>query len=419
MEKTSTTNIPNPLRLRHYFTHHQSLGGVQSIIDTHLALDPEFGSPSSLLAFFDPETSSDTSGRLEGLGLKGKHTIRKARHRFQRHESAKDHDISIFHDLWGLAFFGEFDSHAFRRIGAVHSQWPHLDHQLKNLSGSLDGIFCDSQEIADFVLRHLPEMSPDRVRHLPVPAQIAPDEFCLSRSPLSQRPIQLGFVGRIDYAQKRVERFPPLTKHLRSRGIECELHFLGTGQALAELPSKFSNTDRVHFHGRQSGDDYWRHLAQWDFVVYTSDHEGSPLAMSEAMSTGCIPIFPQIGCGADDIVREIDPTLLYPPEDWDHIAKTLAAFGQKTPDEIQQIRARSRKLSERHSPENYHAKFRDLLQHVTEQPRISREFLSPRPWFAADFLPFAALRRWHPKGFFNANRIKSISATRAEETNHR
>ena len=141
--------------------------------------------------------------------------------------------------------------------------------------------------------------------------------------------------------------------------------------------------------------------------------------MSEAMSTGCIPLFPRIGCGADDIVRDVDSTLLYPPEDWEHIAKTLAAYGKKTPEEIQQIRARSRKLSERHSPENYHAKFRDFLEHIIEAHKISRDFIRPRPWFAADDIPFALLRRWHPKGFFNANRIKSTSATTVAGTNHR
>ncbi len=398
---------PNrPLRLRHYFTHYQSLGGVQSILHTHLRLDTAKELSSSLLAFFDPAGQSPTHPAVASLGLTGKNTIRSARKKFQQYESHQVYDVPIYHDLWGLAFLGEFDTQPLRRIGAVHSQWPHLKHQLQQLRGSLDGIFTDSQPIARLIQTQYPELSPSRIRHLPVPAKIAPASRLQQRPALAGRPLIIGFVGRLDYAQKRVERFPKLLKKLRQENIRCELQFLGDGAAKDTLPSQFPADATVAFLGRKTGDDYWKTMAGWDFVLYTSDHEGSPLAMIESMSAGNIPIFPKIGSGGDLLAEALDPALLYPPEDWNHIARTLKTWQAKSAADYQKARHQSRQISLRHSPESYHAQFMGFLNTIIALPKISRNFSAKRPPYLTDHLPFGLLSRCYPKGFFRSNPLK-------------
>ena len=400
------------IRLRHYFTHYGSLGGVQSIIRSHLNLDPKKNLGSSLLAFFDEQNKESEGSPIDGLGLTGRHSIRHARRIFSQHEDSSNFDVPIYHDLWGLAFLGEFDGSPLRRIGAVHSHWPHLDHQLQRLRGSLDGVFCDSQAIADYVLAQLPELSPKRVVHLPVPTQIAPQAYVKPRNPMSNRRIVIGFVGRLDYAQKRVDRFPPLLSALQNQGINCELQFLGTGDASQSLPKRFPKDSPVSFLGRRSGDEYWKTMSEWDFVLYTSDHEGSPLAMIEAMSAGSIPIFPRIGSGGDLIVRQIEPSLLYSPEDWKSVVAIIRDWSTRDSNTIQESREKCRRLALSHSPEKYHEKFMTFLNRIVSEPRISRDFLSPRPFFFTDALPFALLKRWTPKAFFNANSVAPKTSTR-------
>ncbi len=395
------------LRLRHYFTHFSSLGGVQSIIQSHLDLDPKANLDSSLLAFFDEPKEKPGLGTIDGLGLTGRHSIRKARQAFARHEDSSKYDIPIYHDLWGLAFLGEFDGAPLRRIGAVHSQWPHLDYQLQKLRGSLDGVFCDSEAIAEDVLRHLPEMDRSRVVHLPVPAKIAPENHASRRAPMNERRIVIGFVGRLDYAQKRVDRFPQLLAVLQKHGIDCELQFLGNGDASQSLPDRFPKDSPVRFLGRRSGDEYWKIMSQWDFVLYTSDHEGSPLAMIEAMSAGNIPIFPRIGSGGDLIVNQIDPSLIYAPEDWESIAGTIQSWSTRDDNSIQASRERCRKIALNHSPEAYHEQFMAFFNRIVSKPKISKNFASHRPFFLADTLPFGLLKRWAPRAFFNATPIAS------------
>ena len=395
-----------PLHLLHYFTHYQSLGGVQSIIDTHLRLDPAKGLSSSMLAFFDPAGVFPSNPAVEGLGLSGKNAICGARRKFQRWKRRKSYDVPIFHDLWGLPFFGEFDTQSLRRIGAVHSKWPHLKHQLRQLRGSLDGIFTDSRPIAKLIQSQYPELRPDRIRHLPVPAKIAPEFHLKQRPALAKRRIVIGFVGRLEYAQKRVERFPELFQKLMEEKINCELQFLGEGAAQDFLQSQFSSDAAVTFFGRKSGEDYWKIMSQWDFVLYTSDYEGSPLSMMESMSVGNLPIFPKIDSGGDGIVKALDPALLYPPEDWKRVADIIKTWQTKPVEVYRQARQKSRQISLCHSPESYHSQFMDFFNSILELPKISQQFSKKRPCFLSDYLPFGLLRRCCPKGFFHSNPLK-------------
>ena len=222
---------------------------------------------------------------------------------------------------------------------------------------------------------------------------------------MAGRRIILGFVGRVDFAQKRVDRFPALLAYLRAQGLDCELHILGSGDASETLPRQFAAQDKVTFWGRQSGDKYWEIMSQWDFVIYTSDHEGSPLAMIEAMSAGNIPLFPQIGSGGDRVVSTIDPSLLYPPEDWPKVAAILKSWTHRPEHALNEARAACRQLSQGHNSDAYHERFMEFLNHVLELPRISGEFAPKRPFHATDYLPLGLLTRYSPRAYFRANAI--------------
>ena len=264
------------MNLRHYFTHYSTLGGVQSIIGTHLKYDEIAGMDPTLLAFFDPVENQEKHQKVSGLCWNGRTNINAARNDFKRNESGKFHDCCVYHDLWGLAFLADLD-HCHHRIGAIHSHWPHLEYQLKQLDGFLDGVFCDSQALADIALKSIPSLTPDRAVHLPVPIKTCPLEYRTTRLPLIDRPLKLGFTGRVDHLQKRVERFIPLVHALEMKGIQYELEFLGDGTGRKHLEKAFHTRENITFHGKKLGAEYWKIMGEWDFVIYTSDFEGSPL----------------------------------------------------------------------------------------------------------------------------------------------
>ena len=387
------------MNLRHYFTHFSSLGGVQSILGAHLKYDELAGLNPSLLAFFDPTHSDLTNTKVSGLNWTGKTSIHTARLSFKNSESGKVHDCCIYHDLWGLAFLADLD-HCHHRIGAIHSHWPHLEHQLNQLDGFLDGVFCDSQALADIAMEAIPSLKPDRAIHLPVPIKTCPAPFRMKREPMHDRALRLGFVGRLDHLQKRVERFIPLAKYLDQRGFEYELEFLGDGTARPALETAFRGKNNIQLHGKQSGNAYWHILGKWDFVIYTSDFEGSPLAMQEALNAGCIPIFPKIKCGGDLVVSHIDRGLLYDPEDYASIADTLSHWKTLPNAQVEKARRQGVQISSEYAADKYHEKFRTFLEHILSMPIISKHPVPQRARAWKDRLPFGMLRRWFPKSFF-------------------
>ena len=48
----------------------------------------------------------------------------------------------------GLAFLADLAPCQYR-MGAIHSHWPGLEYQLTQVGPWLDGVFCDSQAIAE------------------------------------------------------------------------------------------------------------------------------------------------------------------------------------------------------------------------------------------------------------------------------
>ncbi len=387
------------MKLRHYFTHYSSLGGVQSILGTHLKYDGTAGLTPTLLAFFDSNVNRSGNEKVKGLNWHGLSSIQGARASFRQHEFDNQYDCCVYHDLWGLAFLADLD-HCHYRIGAIHSHWPHLEFQLKQLDGFVDGVFCDSQALADLAIKCIPGLTPDRAIHLPVPIKTCPPKYRQTRTPLKGRPLKLGFVGRLDHLQKRVERFIPMVECLDQRGIQYELEFLGDGTARRTLENAFKGKDHIRMHGKKSGDDYWRILGTWDFVIYTSDFEGSPLAMQEALNAGCIPIFPRINCGGDLVVEELHSSLLYPQEDYPAVASILMDWSKRSNEFVEQIRKQAIILSSEYAEEKYHAKFMNFLTHITSQPAISLHPVPSRSQTWTDYLPFSAIRRWCPKAFF-------------------
>ena len=124
------------------------------------------------------------------------------------------------------------------------------------------------------------------------------------------------------------------------------MEFLGSGNAEEHLKRMLQKSTKVTFHGRQSGDAYWRILAQWDCVLYTSDFEGSPLAMQEALNAGCLPIYPRIHSGGDRVVQEVYPDGLYTPEDYASIAQRLSELTRTMESEIEALRQKAISVSQ-------------------------------------------------------------------------
>lgn len=200
-------------------------------------------------------------------------------------------------------------------------------------------------------------------------------------------PLVLGYAGRLSTEQKRIERFIELSRHLSSARFPWRIEFLGDGPERGLLESALPNRAQHIFHGRRSGEDYWRIVDGWDAILFTSDFEGTPIALIEALATGAVPIHPAIGSGGDAYAREISPGLAYPAADMPAMARAVQELAGWTPLQRDEAILRARAIAARHDARRYLTRFRDFLQEIESLPPLPKPAL--RRWsFPLDLLSF-------------------------------
>lgn len=131
-------------------------------------------------------------------------------------------------------------------------------------------------------------------------------------------PFRIGFAGRL-VAIKRADLFIRTAHYIRSHfpGFKTSFHIFGDGPLLHELEMlsrELGTGDIVHFEGHCS--DICEELLNIDVLAMTSDHEGLPMILLEAMAlqvpvvahaVGGIPVLlGQGSCGV--LVEDQDPS---------------------------------------------------------------------------------------------------------------
>jgi glycosyltransferase involved in cell wall biosynthesis len=131
------------------------------------------------------------------------------------------------------------------------------------------------------------------------------------------RSLRIGLAGRL-VPVKRVDIFIKTARHIRDHhpDLKASFHIYGDGPLLAELKSLSHEQDTgsiIHFEGHR--DDISQEFQKLDLLMMTSEHEGLPMILLEAMAlevpiiahaTGGIPVLLDNGsCGA--LVAEHTP----------------------------------------------------------------------------------------------------------------
>jgi glycosyltransferase involved in cell wall biosynthesis len=368
------------LRVLHLFPHFHTLGGVESLLGAHRALDPTIGVQSDLIIYSDEQQKSED--RLHCLGLEFTERISTIGRRLRAVTQSRPDRVAIYHLLTYFRFLCPHD-YARRRILVLHAKWPGMEPILRRNVQFVDGLLCVSPEIRRTVVAALPEFPQERIAEISYP--IAPPDG-VRESEGFGAPIRLGYIGRLQIHQKRIERLPEFCLALQERGFPFRFDVIGDGpnrHILEKSPAASTYT----LHGVMRGTAYWEQLRKLDAFIFFSDFEGTPIAMLEALSQGVIPIYPRINTGGDTYVEQIDPELLYPPGDLNAAIRIVQYLSSRPTAEIERLRNRCREVVRAHSVANYFSGIFDFTQRISERPRISRssaglsvkllQFLSP------------------------------------------
>ena len=110
---------------------------------------------------------------------------------------------------------------------------------------------------------------------------------CVYREELKQKRVIC--MGRMDHNQKRVGRVVDVWERLCQHFPDWQLHFVGDGperQALQQRVAR-QGLPNVFFEGFAQPAPYYRSAA---VLIQTSEYEGFPLVLAEAMSFGVVPV---------------------------------------------------------------------------------------------------------------------------------
>lgn len=358
----------------------------------HLRQDSTVGLSSASMIFFEDEPFLEAPpGRIvTGLGLRWFNTGQTLRRRFQNRKSTMIRPSTwVYHDLWGLTTLADLD-YAERRVGLLHSHWVGAEDLLSASGRLLDGILCVSAATVELARQCLPHLEAQRIQWIPYPVE--PPILRAEAGRVQRNELVVGYCGRIQRPQKRVERLPEIARELRAAGVVHRWEFLGQGPAQPALERDFAKIGvNALFHGVQTGEAYWQRLAQWDVIIFASDYEGLPIALLEALTQGVVPVFPDVDNGGRDYTRKIASKLVYPAGDVHAAAEALKWFRNLPPEGRASMRQQARAAAAPHGQDAYGRTFSQFLKALLAQPRISASDLAARSAHPGEWFPYGIL----------------------------
>ncbi|MES2702819.1 MAG: glycosyltransferase family 4 protein [Bacteroidota bacterium] len=171
--------------------------------------------------------------------------------------------------------------------GVLHGDQDYYSERAIKYRDQLSACICVSHRVKGRVLRQWPGF-PQRIMEV-IPCGVVLPQF--NPQQRSDDTARLVFIGRLTDYEKRAEDLVTIAATLRQQGFAFHLDIVGNDEA-----SKVAFTDRfkehgvadaVTFHGWQARPYIQALLNRSDIVLLTSNSEGMPLVMMEALASGC------------------------------------------------------------------------------------------------------------------------------------
>ena len=128
------------------------------------------------------------------------------------------------------------------------------------------------------------------------------------------------YVGRLEETQKRVSRVLGAWRLLAPRFPGWRLEIVGDGPDRAALEAQAQGLPRVAFHGFRDPAPFY---AKARLLLLTSDFEGFPLVLPEAMAAGCVPVALGTYPAVYDVVRGTNGVVVAPPFEAEGFARVV------------------------------------------------------------------------------------------------
>ncbi len=142
----------------------------------------------------------------------------------------------------------------------------------------------------------------------------------------ASRLMEIIYCGRLSFYQKRIQDLAEVIRRCHSQHIPARFSIAGTGPDEIEFFESIARplaSGYVRRLGLLSNEETLRVLSESDIVIMTSDFEGLPVILLEAMSQGCVPVVTRTESGMAELVRHMENGYLLPIGDVAAFVETL------------------------------------------------------------------------------------------------
>lgn len=177
-----------------------------------------------------------------------------------------------------------------RIISTIHFGQENLYQQYASVNDCIERYIGVSREITEGLEKY--GVAESKIGHMTCPVKC---EEVLTRSYTtdSMCPIRIGFAGRVNAKQKRMDLIPALIRELDACKVNYCLEIAGEGDYVEKLKDFIERKGlegRISLLGkleREQISSFWKNK---DICLSLSDYEGRSISMMEAMANGAVPV---------------------------------------------------------------------------------------------------------------------------------
>lgn len=172
-------------------------------------------------------------------------------------------------------------------VGVLHGDQDYYADKAAKFEKQLSVAICVSRRVRERLQKRCPELPANRIFVIPCGVLLPPASAHANETGA----IKLAFIGRLTDYEKRAYDLVTICSSLHKTNFAFELAVVGSSpEAGVEYKEKFKAEgldNFVHFLGWQPASEVQKILAGTDLVLLTSNSEGMPLVMMEALGAGC------------------------------------------------------------------------------------------------------------------------------------
>ncbi len=226
----------------------------------------------------------------------------------------------------------------FKIIMVDHGLCDGMIKDILSYKEAIDYYVCVGSGIRKTLVREGIEKEKTAVMTIPVKMQEKVERsYSINNNP----PIQLGYAGRLEVFQKRMDILIQLILELEYRKVDYCFNIAGKGnfeQNIRQFVKENQLDSKVTLYGQIENEkivDFWK---EQDVAINVSDHEGRPISNMEAMVYGAVPVVTDTVGIRDDVENGINGYIV-PINDYHSMAdkieyldkhrEILPVFGKK------------------------------------------------------------------------------------------